>query len=826
MSRVRTPLLALLAMALIAALVQPAAADPSVFLPGLVNSNPVNGITPHIIDGGRQDGVKGMAQIGNTMVVAGSFTQVEQVNGGPTFTRNHIFSFDVTTGAISTTFVPQLDGKVESVQPAPDGLSVFVGGYFSTVNGQTHKRIARVYLSNGQNVPGFNANVTSGKRVMDMSIDGNTLYLGGQFSKIGSTNVVDFAALNADTGAVDPQVSFAFAGNQNGGPTRVQRMDISPDGSTIVAIGNFATVNGLDFRQIVKLNVGSRPATIADWQTNRFKSVCASKFDSYMRDVDIAPDGTYFVVATTGAYMGGPGAGVLCDTVTRWEMSATGSNQQPSWADYTGGDTTWSVLSTGEAIYVGGHMRWENNPFGSDAPGPGAVPRVGTAALDPLNGLPLAWTATREPRREGVFKLLATSGGVWFGSDSCCISGERHERLAWLPIAGGTAVPAPSVFHLPNELWKLPVNGCSSVDASILYRVNAAGGSIPSLDCGMDWQADDQTTNPLRNTGSNVATYAPIGSVDGTVPATTPSTIFSSERWDPNTAPEMSWNFPAPAGHNLQVRLYFGNQCTCTSAVGQRRFSVAIDGTPRLTNYDIVADVGNQRGTMKQFQITSDGTVNIDFTHVTENPLINGIEIVDLDVPAGPAPGGATQLEHRAFDGTTAGGLTTLSTPTIDWGQARGAFVTNGSLYTGWSDGKLYERSFNGTSVGPATAVDLHGLTSTHFPLSNVTGMFLDNGRLYYTVSGSSTLFYRYFTPSSDMVGAETFTASTSADGYSWNTAVGLTVADGQLFVARSNGSLDRIAFSAGKPTGAITTVSGPGLDGINWKGRGLFLFG
>ena len=50
--------------------------------------------------------------------------------------------------------------------------------------------------------------------------------------------------------------------------------------------------------------------------------------------------------------------------------------------------------------------------------------------------------------------------------------------------------------------------------------------------------------------------------------------------------------------------------------------------------------MGNQRGTMKAFPITSDGTVNIDFTHVTENPLVNGIEIIDLDVPAGPAPGG------------------------------------------------------------------------------------------------------------------------------------------------------------------------------------------
>ena len=107
-----------------------------------------------------------------------------------------------------------------------------------------------------------------------------------------------------------------------------------------MAIGNFATVNGLDFRQIVKLNVGSRPATISDWQTNRYKSVCASKFDSYMRDVDIAPDGTYFVVATTGRLHRRPGSGVLCDTVTRWEMSATGSDLQPTWVDYTGGDTT------------------------------------------------------------------------------------------------------------------------------------------------------------------------------------------------------------------------------------------------------------------------------------------------------------------------------------------------------------------------------------------------------------------------------------------------------------------------------------------------------
>ena len=54
-----------------------------------------------------------------------------------------------------------------------------------------------------------------------------------------------------------------------------------------------------------------------------------------MRDVDISPDGGYFVVGTTGAYR----AGSLCDATSRWELGPTGSGQQPTWVDSTGGDT-------------------------------------------------------------------------------------------------------------------------------------------------------------------------------------------------------------------------------------------------------------------------------------------------------------------------------------------------------------------------------------------------------------------------------------------------------------------------------------------------------
>ena len=74
-----------------------------------------------------------------------------------------------------------------------------------------------------------------------------------------------------------------------------------------------------------------------------------------------------------------------------------------------------------------------------------------------------------------------------------------------------------------------------------------------------------------------------------------------------------------------------------------------IDGVTKLTNYSIVTDAGgSSRGIMKPFDITSDGTVNVDFIHVSGNPLVNAIEIVRL----GGVPN-ATAANVVAYDGTS-----------------------------------------------------------------------------------------------------------------------------------------------------------------------------
>ena len=628
----------------------------------LVNPDPVDW-TPQIHDGQ----VNAILQVGTKVIVGGTFTQVRRANTSAFLSRNFLFAFDMNTGVIDPNFVPVLNRSVEAIALAPDGTSVFVGGDFSSVNGQSYKKLVRLQISDGSIVTAFKAN-TNGL-VQDLVFRSGWLYVSGKFSTVKSTARSGLARLDANTGDVDPNLNIPFTDPLRGS-LGVPKIDVSADGSKLIGIGSFSKVNGLDRLQIAVLDVGVVPAIVSTWQTsdyplyvaNTTTTWCSSSFsNTYVRDVDISPDGSYFVVVTTGAYR----AGRLCDSAARWELGPTGPNQHPTWVDWSGGDTSWTVSIAGPVIYVGGHFRWWNNPYRGDSAGPGAVAREGIAALDPINGLPLSWNPSHE-RGQGTFTMPVTPDGVWDGSDTDFSGGEYHEKISFFPLLGGATLPPNITYGLPNDLY------------------------------------------------------------------------------------------------------------------------------------------------------------NIDL--------------------------GSGALNRRSYDLTTFGA--TSSVPNVNLANARGAFMVDDKLYTGLSDGTFTVRSFDGTTLGAPTTINLNGLeiqpptaflipgTTTRVPAFNgdlavMTGMFYDQGRIYYTVNrttntvNNNKLYYRYFTPESGVVGANLFVASSNPADTTvpWSTVRGMAVANGKLIYATSDNRLWRVDWAGNHPSGTPTQIGGPGVNSTNWASRGLFAF-
>ena len=769
--------------------------------------------TPHVVDGS----VNSFVQVGTTMYAAGTFTAVRQTPTGPDIPRRGLVAFDVATGTIDPGFNPVLGGRANSLDT--DGTFLYVGGAFGSVGGATKVRRIVKLTAAGAVVPQFKA--VPSAAVNEVVVRGNRLFVAGQFTSISGTAANAFAVLDATTGAVLNGPEVPFGGTYNLGSTSIVRMDVDATGSAVVAIGNFVTVAGQPREQIALLDVPpAGPVTVSGWSTARMTKArnvsCSKNFQSWMRDVDIAADGSYFVVTTTGAFGGGANNGAMCDTASRWELGRTGAGQEPTWVTYTGGDTSYGVAITGGAVYTGGHFRWQNNAFQGDQAGPGAVPREGIAALDPVNGMPLSWNPGRT-RGVGAQALYATSQGLWVGSDTERFNNRLRMRIAYLPLAGGTQLPASSSPTLPGDLYAATPAGAAAT--GVVWRINAGGQpALQSGDAGPGWVNESGRVSG----GSNV-NYTAVATTEPAVPAGTPATVFSSERTGAR-----QYSLPVSTGRPLTVRLYFANQAAATALPGQRTFDVTLDGTVVLDDFDVVAATGrNRTGTVRAFDITSDGIVNVGLTAVLGNPLINGIEIIDRSLVGAAATPGALVRRPMTTSGAPAGPATVVDTG-MDWSRVRGLASTGGTVYYGLPDGGLHARSFDPATgaVGAQRTINLYDdpEDGRRIPvlIPNLTGLTFDPSthRLYYTLFNDARLYFRYFSPESEIVGAQTFVADPGTTT-SFAAAAGLALADGRLlYGSTTDGNLRSVALTAAGLSGPATVVSADG----SWRYRSMFV--
>ncbi len=198
--------------------------------------------------------------------------------------------------------------------------------------------------------------------------------------------------------------------------------------------------------------------------------------------------------------------------------------------------------------------------------------------------------------------------------------------------------------------------GAAAAPGDVVHRVNAGSDAVSSVDDGPNWVNDDQY---LVGGEDETSTNPPPNAIDDSVPAGTPSEIWTSERWEPMEGEELQYEFGVPSGQQVEVRLYFYDGYEGTSAPGDRVFDVSVEDQT-VESFDPIAEYGDQNAGMESFTVTSDGTIDVDFAHVAENPQINAIEIVST-APQPDTLGGPSEVDF----GTVVTGDSSTNTVTL-----------------------------------------------------------------------------------------------------------------------------------------------------------------
>ena len=104
---------------------------------------------------------------------------------------------------------------------------------------------------------------------------------------------------------------------------------------------------------------------------------------------------------------------------------------------------------------------------------------------------------------------------------------------------------------------------------------------------------------------------------------------------------------PVPTSGVYRVSLHFAELVFASS--GKRVFDVLAEGSVRVDDLDVVARSGFAAAYVERLDVqVSDGTLNLDFRSVVEDPMISGIEVEQLSgstTTAAVAPSFADRVE-------------------------------------------------------------------------------------------------------------------------------------------------------------------------------------
>ena len=238
---------AALGLGLLVAPVAPAGAAPAPIVPV-----PAGTVTADALPTVQVDGVVwSQVVVGNTVYAGGSFLKARPA-GAPPGTdetpRTHLLAYDLTTGELRPGFATTLNGQVLSVAASPDGSRIYLVGDFTTVNGQARRRVAAVDATTGALVTAFRP-VGVNSQARAVAVTAGTVYVGGGFAGLGNgmprNNLAAFRASDGAALVWNPDADYT-----------VWALTVSEDGQWVFAGGSFQKVGGQAAYGLAKIGAG------------------------------------------------------------------------------------------------------------------------------------------------------------------------------------------------------------------------------------------------------------------------------------------------------------------------------------------------------------------------------------------------------------------------------------------------------------------------------------------------------------------------------------------------------------------------------------------
>ncbi len=181
-------------------------------------------------------------QIGNVIYVAGKFNKV--IGNGERFDQPYLAAFHADTGRWINWWRPKLNGPAYALAKSPDGQTLFVGGEFTTVNGKSTSALAALVPATGRLKPGWTTRVTGGgpAAIHDFDVQGPWLYIGGAFRSVGRNGVAQPARSAVRIRHRDGVIDSVWKPQVSGGS--VYGIAASPTLNRVYLAGFFEKVNG------------------------------------------------------------------------------------------------------------------------------------------------------------------------------------------------------------------------------------------------------------------------------------------------------------------------------------------------------------------------------------------------------------------------------------------------------------------------------------------------------------------------------------------------------------------------------------------------------